>query len=112
MKNRTLRVIIILVGLLVVNIEAAHAGISHKFKLLVSNKFSDLQLAYLSFGLLSIAGLSYVIFAPAIKHKGILTNGNDYFKFHIFNRYQRKKERVKKITQILKNGENGEKAHY
>lgn len=108
MKNKTVRVIVILVGLLVLNIEAAHAGITHKFKLFINNELSDFQIVYISFGLLSLSLLGYIIFMPAFRNRGNIPGSATYFQNHSLHTYQRKRKRIKKIDQILKNAEIGE----
>ncbi|HOZ86787.1 MAG TPA: hypothetical protein PL029_03465 [Bacteroidia bacterium] len=111
MKNKTVRVIVILVGLLVLNIEAAHAGITHKFKVFINHELSDFQLMYVSFGLLSLSVLGYIIFMPAFKDKGNFAGGAAYFQNYTTHTYQHKRKRIKKIAQILKNAELSEYPH-
>ena len=108
MKNKTLRVIIILVGLLVLNIEAAHAGITHKFKVFISHELSDFQLLYVSCGVLSLSLLGYIIFMPAFKDKGNFAGNSGYFQNYNLHTYQKRRIRIKKIAQILRNAEIGE----
>jgi hypothetical protein len=108
MKNRTVRVIVILVGLLVLNIEAAHAGITHKVKAFINHELSDFQLMYVSFGLLSAGFLGYVIFMPAFKDKSRNNGNTTYFQNYSFHTFYHKKKRIKKISQILKNAELSE----
>lgn len=107
MKNKTFRVIIILVGLLVLNIEAAHAGITHKFRAFIHHELSDFQLLYVSLGLLSLSLLGYIIFMPAFKNKRSFATGSVYFQNYNLNAYQNRRERVKKISEILKSSESG-----
>lgn len=101
MKNKTLRVIIILIGLLVLNIEAAQAGITHKFKALIANELSDFQLLYVGGGLLTIAFFSYVIFTPAIKDRGRTSLAATYLETYTRRRYRVRRERIRKISEIL-----------
>lgn len=107
MKNRTVRVIIILVGLLILNIEAAHAGITHKFRILISSELNNFQLFYVFGGGLTLGLLSYIIFTPAFKEGSkTATAASTYLQ--TFNRqtYQNKRIRVKKIRSILKNSDS------
>jgi len=108
MKNKTLKVIIILVGILVINIEAAHAGITHKFKVFINNEFTDFQLLYVSFGLFSLSFMGYVIFMPAFKEKSNFVNSLGYFKKHNLYTYQKRRLGVKKISEILNNAKNAQ----
>ena len=111
MKNKTLRVIIILVGLLVLNIEAAHAGITHKFRVFIHHELSDFQLLYVSLGALTLSFFAYIIFMPAFKNKPSYATGSTYFPNYQLNTYQDKRERVKKILEILKSSESGKETH-
>jgi hypothetical protein len=70
MKNRTVRIIIILVSLLFMNIEAAHAGLIHKFRLYIAHEFPDWQLIFFCTGLSAAAFLVYVIAAPVSIGRG------------------------------------------
>ena len=92
MKNKTVRVIVILVGLLVLNIEAAHAGITHKFKLFISNELSEFQLLYVSFGLLSMGLLGYIIFMPAFKDRGNFADTLQNYNLRAYQQQKRKKK--------------------
>ncbi len=112
MKNRTLRAIIILVGLLVLNIEAAQAGITHKFKVLIAQELSGFQLLYMSGGLLTVSFLCYVIFTPAFKEKGKAATMPAYFKNYTRHDYGRRRLKVKKIADILRNPRSGNTSHY
>jgi hypothetical protein len=103
MKNRTVRVIIILVALLFLNIEAAHAGLIHKFKLFIQHEFPNLQLLYITGGLLTFGVLMYIIFTPVPIGKEKWS----WFNYYTYNpnrhNYHSKREVVKKISGILKN---------
>ena len=112
MKNKTLRVIIILVGLLVLNIEAAHAGITHKFKVLISNELSDFQLFYMGGGALSLALLAYIIFTPAFKEKGKSSLAGTYIENYGTHTFKVRRNRIRKISGILSNTEPDNQAHY
>jgi hypothetical protein len=103
MKNKTLRVIIILVGLLVLNIEAAQAGITHKFKALIAHELSDFQLMYVGGGLLVIAFFGYVIFTPAFKEQGRSSLAATYLETYTRQRYRVRRDRIRKISEILNN---------
>jgi hypothetical protein len=106
MKNKTVRVIIILVGLLVLNIEAAQAGITHKFKVLIGNELSNFQLFYVTGGVLTLSLLSYIIFAPALKGKQSSIGNYNHFADYSTNNYQNKRVRIRRIAEILKNPES------
>lgn len=107
MKNKTVRVIIILVGLLILNIEAAHAGITHKFKVLIASEFSGFQFFYVVGACLTLALLSYIVFTPAFKEnsKAAALAGNYFMGFNR-NNYKDKRVKIKKIKSILKNSES------
>jgi hypothetical protein len=64
MNNRTLKVIVILVPMLFLNIEAAHAGLVHKVKLYILHEFTDFQLIYIFAGVFLLAFFLYIIAMP------------------------------------------------
>ncbi len=108
MKNTTLRLIIILVGLLFLNIEAAHAGLVHKLKIYISHELSPLQVYYICGSLLLFGFLAYVVFSPILigNQKWAWHN---YFSFNPERQsYQNKRDMVKKISGILSQKENAE----
>lgn len=111
MKKGTLKTIVILVSLLFLNIEAAQAGLIHKFKLYIRHEFSDYQMVYLSAGLVFFGFLSYVIFTPVLigKEKWAWLS---YYSYNP-NRhdYQSKRDVIKKISGILKNSDLSDRAH-
>jgi hypothetical protein len=111
MKKSTFRFIIILVGLLFINIEAAHAGLVHKIKIYINHEFSDFPIVYFMIGLLILSFLSYVIFSPILIGKERWA----WFSYYSYNPnrhdYQSKRDMVKKISGILKNEEFGNQAH-
>lgn len=103
MKKSTLKTIIILVSLLFINIEAAQAGLIHKFKLYIRHEFSDYQLLYFTAGLLVLGFLSYILFTPVFIGKEKWS----WLSFYSFDpnrhKYQAKRDVIKKISIILKN---------
>ena len=111
MKKGTLKTIIILVGLLFINIEAAQAGLVSKFKIYIRHEFPDYQLVYFVAGLLFFSLLSYVVFTPVVIGKQKWA----WLKYYTYNPnrhdYQSKREMVQKISGILKNSEFSDHAH-
>ena len=112
MKNSTLRIIVLLVGLLFLNIEAAHAGLVHKLKIYIISEFGDTRFLYL-LGLVLVAGLlCYVIFAPVLIGK----ERWDVFRYYTFdptkNSYQRKRSMVRNIAATLNNKESVKSARH
>lgn len=111
MRNGTFKVIVILVGLLFLNIEAAQAGLIHKFKIYIRHEFSDFQLIYFIGGILIFGFLSYVVFMPVPigREKWAL------FSYYSYNPgrhgYQSKRVSIKKISGILKNNDISNRAH-
>lgn len=103
MKNRTFRTIVILISLLFINIEAAHAGLVQKFKLYIGHEFPGLQFIYIVGAALTIVFLLYIIFAPAFK-EGVKIAGNSYY---MHNTYQNKRNNIKKISDILREPQSG-----
>ena len=101
MKNRTFRLIIILIGSLVLNIEAAHAGITHKFKVLIHQELSDFQLIYLSFGFLCSVFFVYVVFMPTIKNRPNSVTNNFDLQDTYPQTFEKRRKRIKKISEIL-----------
>ena len=103
MNSRTFKVIVILVGLLFINIEAAQAGLIHKFKAIILHEFPDYQLVYLSLGLGAIGFFMYVLLTPVSigSQKSVWL---DYFPNNRNqSQYQNKKDLVKRISVILHN---------
>jgi hypothetical protein len=111
MRKGTLKTIIILVGLLFLNIEAAHAGLIHKFKIYIRHEFSDYQLLYFAGGLLFFGFLSYIIFTPVFIGKRKWAWLSYYSYTPNRHDYQSKRVMVKKISGILKNSEFSNQAH-
>jgi len=105
MKKGTLRIIIILVGLLFVNIEAAQAGLVHKVKIYIRHEFSDDQFIYLVILSLFLGFLSYIIFTPVLIGKRKWAWLSYYSYSPSRHDYQSKRDMVKKISGILKNSE-------
>ena len=101
MNNRTIRVIVFLVGLLFINIEAAQAGLVNKLKLYIRTEFTEWQLFYILGGIALFSILSYIIFTPVL----IGSEKWAWYKYFTFNpvrpKYQDKREVVKKISGIL-----------
>ena len=101
MRNRTLKVIIFLVGLLFLNIEAAQAGLVHKLKVYISHEFTESQLYYMLTAIVVVGALSYIIFTPVL----IGSEKWAWYKYFTFNpvrqKYQDKRQMVKKISGIL-----------
>jgi hypothetical protein len=101
MSRKTFKVIVILVGLLFLNIEAAQAGLIHKFKSIILNELTDFQLFYISAGVFSCGFLLYVTLTPVSigNQKSVWL---DYFPNNPHeSRFQSKKNLVKKISTIL-----------
>jgi len=101
MNNRTIRVIVLLVSLLFLNIEAAHAGLVHKLKIYIRHEFTEWQLFYILGGIALFGVLSYIIFTPVL----IGSEKWAWYKYFTFNpvhqKYQDKRDVVKKISGIL-----------
>jgi hypothetical protein len=111
MKKGTLKTIIILVVLLFINIEAAHAGLIQKFKIYIRHEFSDYQLLYFAAGFLFLGFLSYIIFTPVFIGKEKWAWLSYYSYTPNRHDYQSKRVMVKKISGILKNQEFSNQAH-
>jgi len=111
MKKGTLKFIIILVSLLFVNIEAAQAGLIHKVKIYIRHEFSDYQLMYFICSMLFLGLLSYIIFTPVLIGKQKWAWLSYYSYTPNRHDYQSKRDMIKKISTILKNGEPGNQAH-
>lgn len=94
MNRATLRTIIILVSLLFLDIEAAHAGLIQKFRVFILQEFPGYQWLYLSIALLSAGFLAYVVFTPVVigKEKWAWLNVPDY---------QARRQSVSRISEIL-----------
>lgn len=98
MKKRTLKTIITLVSLLFLNIEAAQAGLIHKFKTYLGREFSGYQLFYIVGATFAVAALAYIIYAPAFKEDKTKT-----FRERLKDDFHSQKARVKKISGFLNN---------
>jgi hypothetical protein len=111
MKNTTVRVIIILVALLFLNIEAAHAGLVQKIKIYIRHEFPNDQLLFIVSSILFLGCLGYILFAPVLigKEKWAWLN---YYSYQP-NRhdYQNKRMSIKKISSILNNSGFSKQAH-
>jgi len=102
MNGKTFKVIVILVGLLFINIEAAQAGLIHRFKSFILHEFSDFQLFYMVSAIAAVGFLLYVLLTPVLigNEKSVWL---DYYPSdRQRSRYQNKKEMVKRISVILK----------
>ena len=98
MKNKTVKVIIFLVGLLFLNIEAAQAGLIQRFKLYIGHEFPGYGLAYLFAFALPAALLSYIILIPAtFKESGRHISG-----YNTRQTFGSRRSEIKKIANILK----------
>jgi hypothetical protein len=101
MNKRTLKVILILISLLFLNIEAAHAGLIQQLRIQIQNEFSSLEILYFMIGLFVFGFLSYVIFSPvSIGNQKIIWYKHDFFTQNGQN-YTAKRKSVKKISMIL-----------
>lgn len=98
MNNRTFKVIVILVGLLFLNIEAAQAGLIQRFKVYIGHEFPGNQPLYILAVLLPAAILCYIILIPiSFKDNGRLVSG-----YYTHQSFGSKRNRVRKISNILK----------
>jgi len=111
MKNRTLRVIIILVALLFINIEAAHAGLIQKIKVYILIEFPENQLLLITALCAIIGFFSYVIFTPVLI-------GNEKWAWLSYYSYspqkhafQNKRMTIKRISDILNKEDFTKQAH-
>jgi hypothetical protein len=107
MSSKTFKVIALFVSLLFINIEAAQAGLVHKFKRIILNEFPDYQIVYLTIAVFFVGFIIYVMFAPVRigNQKSIWL---DYFPSKSnLNDYQNKRAQVKKISIILNNPSQG-----
>lgn len=111
MKNKTFRTIIILVGLLFINIEAANAGLIHRFKAYIRHELSDYQIFYSLLFILALSFIGYVIFTPVLIGKekwGFLS----YYSYNpTAKSYHNKRLLVRKISDILKNERPSDHIH-
>lgn len=103
MKKGTIKTILILVSLLFLNIEAAHAGLIGKIKIYIHHEFTDLQLAYSLFSLGAIGFILYVIFAPVEIGKQKRAWLSYYSYSPSRHKYQSKRDSIRKIEEILTN---------
>lgn len=102
MKNRTLRIIMILVGLLFLNIEAAHAGLVQKIRSYILQEFPDhFLLGAVLIVVLLLTGFLYIIFAPVL----IGNEKWDWLNYYSYqpgrHDYQNKRASIRKISGIL-----------
>lgn len=101
MNKGTVKTIIILIGLLFLNIEAAHAGLIGKLKVYIHHEFTDLQFFYLLLTLGGISFLMYVIFTPVVIGKK-KWNWLTYYSYAPGKpNFQHKRETIRKIEEIL-----------
>ena len=111
MKKGTIRAIITLVGLLFLNIEAAHAGLIGRLKWYIHREFSDTQVFYCMILLLISGFLAYVIFAPVEIGKQKRT----WLYYEAYRpdkqNYHLRKESIRKIGEILKTSKPIQQSH-
>ena len=103
MKKGTVKTIVILVAMLFLNIEAAHAGLIGKLKIYIHHEFSNSQLLYAFISLSALSFLIYVVFTPVVigkrKWSWLTYDSNSPSKIN----YQHKRDSVRKIEEILTN---------
>ena len=101
MTKSTLRLIIVLMAMLFLNIEAAHAGLISQFRFFLNREFPDQQFPWL-LTLLMLAGLFiYGLFAPNPigKQKRVWLN---YTPFQSKKQtYDQKRASINRISGIL-----------
>lgn len=107
MKKRTLKTIIILVSLLFLNIEAAQAGLVHKFRAYIVQEFPGNLFIYILGATFTVAALSYIIYVPAFKEEKTKN-----LKEKLARDFQSQKECVKKISAILNHSSIPEQAQF
>jgi hypothetical protein len=105
MSSRTFKVIVLLVGLLFINIEAANAGLVQKITLYIRHEFSNTQLIYFISIFMIVGFLTYVLFTPVSIGKEKRGWLNYYSYSPGGHDYQRKRDVVKKISDILNSKE-------
>ena len=112
MKNTTLRFIIVLVALLFLNIEAAQAGLVHKIRVFVTHEFPNNHIELWLLGLAVVGFLLYVVFSPV----EIGREKWSWIKLFTFQAgaksYQKKRQSVNRIAEILNSGTQGNSAHF
>lgn len=106
MPKGTIKTILILVSLLFLNIEAAHAGLVGKLKLYIHHEFSDLQLLYSLLCLTFFGFIAYVIFTPVLIGKQKWARLSYYSYSPSRRNYQSKKDSIRKIEEILTKRKN------
>jgi len=107
MKRGTIKIIFILISLLFLNIEAAQAGLVHKFKVYVVKEFSAWELFYTFGAIFTISALTYIIHKPAFKEEKTKIG-----KEKPVQGFQERKTQVKKISNILSNTLTVEQAQF
>ena len=101
MNSKTAKVILILVGLLFANIEAAHAGLVHKLKLYIHHEFTDWQFILILTLAFFVGFLTYIIATPVSigKQKLIWPTTFSYHK----GTFESKRKFITKAGNILNN---------
>jgi hypothetical protein len=108
MPKGTIKTILILVSLLFLNIEAAHAGLVGKLKLYIHHEFSDLQLFYSLLFLTFFGFMAYVVFTPVLIGKKKWARLSYYSYPPSRRNYQSKRESIRKIEEILTKRKNAQ----
>lgn len=103
MKKGTIKTIFLLVGLLFLNIEAAHAGLIGKLKVYIHHEFTDVQIIYSFLSLSLLSFMAYVIFTPVVIGKQKWSWLTYYSYSPSRHNFQSKKVSIRKIGEILKN---------
>jgi hypothetical protein len=101
MNRRVLKVILVLVSMLFLNIEAAHAGLVTKLRLYIQAEFPPQHLLFLTFGLFSLGLFAYVVFTPLRINNERLTWLNYFASGTDKNSMRHKRLFVKRTSDIL-----------
>lgn len=104
MSKRVLKVILVLVGMLFLNIEAAQAGLVHKLRLYIQSEFPPHQLALILFVVFTVGAFCYIVFTP-LSINNERWSWYNYFSFEPEkSSYKNKRALVKRINGILSKG--------
>ena len=101
MSKKSIKTILLLLAMLFVNIEAAHAGLIHKLKLFIHHEFETWQFILILGSISCLSFLTYIVLTPVAigKQKLIMLTSFTFKK----GSFDSKRKFVVKTGQILNN---------
>lgn len=98
MKTKSFRAILILVGLLLVSVQPASAGVGETFKKFIGNEFSNFQGLYVIAGVIVASLLVYIVYNHKSNEKETVSD-RKFSPGYSARRHHHHHQRVIKKTQ-------------